>query len=209
MAAILGMELDKVNAVLRRRGARTRFAHPANINSAEQVVISGNTAAVERAAKFASERGAKRAVMLPVSAPFHCSLMKPAQDRLAADLPRYRSESRGPGGVQRRRCAGQRRRRWPRRAHSPGHRLGEMGAVHPPADRAGSGALRGSRPRQSPLRPDAPDRSHESMLECRGRGIAAEDAGATGATESLKHSNVQGRSARVTLSRFSMVGKGR
>jgi len=49
-------------------------------------VISGNTAAVERATKLADERGAKRAKMLPVSAPFHCSLMKPAQDRLEQDL---------------------------------------------------------------------------------------------------------------------------
>ncbi len=85
MAAILGMELDKVNAVC-ADAAQGQVCDPANINSAEQVVISGNTAAVERAAKLASERGAKRAVMLPVSAPFHCSLMKPAQDRLAADL---------------------------------------------------------------------------------------------------------------------------
>jgi [acyl-carrier-protein] S-malonyltransferase len=50
------------------------------------VVISGNTAAVERAVKLADERGAKRAKVLPVSAPFHCSLMKPAQDRLEEDL---------------------------------------------------------------------------------------------------------------------------
>ncbi len=85
MAAILGMELDKVNAVC-ADAAQGQVCDPANINSAEQIVISGNTAAVERAAKLASERGAKRAVMLPVSAPFHCSLMKPAQDRLAADL---------------------------------------------------------------------------------------------------------------------------
>ncbi len=85
MAAILGMELDKVNAVC-ADAAQGQVCDPANINSAEQIVISGNTAAVERAAKLASERGAKRAVMLPVSAPFHCSLMKPAQDRLATDL---------------------------------------------------------------------------------------------------------------------------
>jgi [acyl-carrier-protein] S-malonyltransferase len=85
MAAILGMELEKVNAVC-ADAAQGQVCDPANINSAEQIVISGNTAAVERAAKLASERGAKRAVMLPVSAPFHCSLMKPAQDRLAADL---------------------------------------------------------------------------------------------------------------------------
>src|SRR5207244_12392598 len=61
-------------------------SEPANINSPEQIVISGNTAAVERAATLAEERGAKKARLLPVSAPFHCSLMKPAQDRLAADL---------------------------------------------------------------------------------------------------------------------------
>jgi [acyl-carrier-protein] S-malonyltransferase len=85
MAAILGMDLGRVNAVC-VDAAQDEVCDPANINSAEQIVISGNTAAVERAAKLASERGAKRAVMLPVSAPFHCSLMKPAQDRLAADL---------------------------------------------------------------------------------------------------------------------------
>jgi [acyl-carrier-protein] S-malonyltransferase len=85
MAAILGMELDKVNAVC-ADAAQGQVCDPANINSAEQIVISGNTAAVERAATLAGERGAKRAVMLPVSAPFHCSLMRPAQERLAADL---------------------------------------------------------------------------------------------------------------------------
>jgi [acyl-carrier-protein] S-malonyltransferase len=85
MAAVLGMELEKVVALC-GEAAQGEVCEPANINSAEQIVISGNTAAVERAAKLASERGAKRAVMLPVSAPFHCSLMKPAQDRLAADL---------------------------------------------------------------------------------------------------------------------------
>src|SRR5438132_1288962 len=85
MAAILGMELKKVSAVC-ADSAQGEVCEPANINSSEQIVISGNTAAVERAAKLASERGAKRAIMLPVSAPFHCSLMKPAQDRLAADL---------------------------------------------------------------------------------------------------------------------------
>lgn len=85
MAAILGMELEQVAAIC-TEAAQGEVCEPANINSAEQIVISGNTAAVERAAKFASERGAKRAVMLPVSAPFHCSLMKPAQDRLASDL---------------------------------------------------------------------------------------------------------------------------
>jgi [acyl-carrier-protein] S-malonyltransferase len=85
MAAILGMEFDKVAAVC-RDAAEGEVCEPANINSQEQIVISGHTAAVERATKLADERGAKRAKILQVSAPFHCSLMKPAQDRLAADL---------------------------------------------------------------------------------------------------------------------------
>jgi len=85
MAAILGMDLERVAGVC-RDAAQGAVCSPANINSPEQVVISGNTAAVERAAKLADERGAKRAKLLPVSAPFHCSLMKPAQDRLEEDL---------------------------------------------------------------------------------------------------------------------------
>jgi [acyl-carrier-protein] S-malonyltransferase len=85
MAAILGMELAKVAAVC-EDAAQGEVCSPANINSPEQIVISGNTAAVERGAKLADERGAKRAKLLPVSAPFHCSLMKPAQDRLEVDL---------------------------------------------------------------------------------------------------------------------------
>jgi [acyl-carrier-protein] S-malonyltransferase len=85
MAAILGMELEKVTAVC-QESSQSEVCEPANINSPEQIVISGNTAAVERAAKLADERGAKRAKLLPVSAPFHCSLMKPAQERLDADL---------------------------------------------------------------------------------------------------------------------------
>ena len=89
MAAILGMPLDKVAAVC-ADAAQGEVCSPANINSPEQVVISGNTAAVERAAKLADERGAKRAKLLPVSAPFHCSLMKPAQDRLETDLAKIR-----------------------------------------------------------------------------------------------------------------------
>ena len=85
MAAILGMEFDKVAEVC-RDASQGEVCEPANINSPEQIVISGHTAAVERATKLADERGAKRAKVLQVSAPFHCSLMKPAQDRLAIDL---------------------------------------------------------------------------------------------------------------------------
>jgi [acyl-carrier-protein] S-malonyltransferase len=85
MAAILGMEFEKVAAVC-SDASQGEVCEPANINSPEQIVISGHTAAVERATKLADERGAKRAKILSVSAPFHCSLMKPAQDRLVNDL---------------------------------------------------------------------------------------------------------------------------
>ena len=89
MAAILGMDLDNVTAVC-ADASQGEICQPANINSSEQIVISGNTAAVERAIKLAEERGAKKAKLLPVSAPFHCPLMKPAQDRLEADLNKLR-----------------------------------------------------------------------------------------------------------------------
>ena len=85
MAAILGLAPDAVAAVC-ADAAQGEVCEPANINSPEQIVISGHTTAVERAVKLADERGAKRAKILPVSAPFHCSLMKPAQERLATDL---------------------------------------------------------------------------------------------------------------------------
>lgn len=85
MAAILGMDFNGVGEVC-KEAAQGQVCEPANINSPEQIVISGHAPAIERAIKLAEARGAKRAVLLPVSAPFHCSLMKPAQDRLAADL---------------------------------------------------------------------------------------------------------------------------
>jgi len=85
MAAILGMALDKVSQIT-KDAAQGEVCQAANINSPEQIVISGHAGAVERAIKLAHARGAKKAVHLPVSAPFHCSLMQPAQDRLAEDL---------------------------------------------------------------------------------------------------------------------------
>jgi [acyl-carrier-protein] S-malonyltransferase len=85
MAAVLGMTLDKVTEVC-HDAAHGEVCQAANINSPEQIVISGNAAAVARAIHLATNRGAKKAVPLPVSAPFHCALMQPAQDRLAVDL---------------------------------------------------------------------------------------------------------------------------
>jgi [acyl-carrier-protein] S-malonyltransferase len=87
MAAILGMPAEDVFALCRAAAEDTgAVVEPANLNSPEQTVVSGAVAAVERAAALARERGAKRAVMLQVSAPFHCSLMQPAQDALASIL---------------------------------------------------------------------------------------------------------------------------
>ncbi len=85
MAAILGMPGDKVSEIA-ATAAQEEVCQTANLNSPEQIVISGHVTAVERAIGLASERRAKKAVRLPVSAPFHCSLMQPAQDRLAQDL---------------------------------------------------------------------------------------------------------------------------
>ncbi len=133
MAAILGMSLDAVTAVC-SDAAQGEVCQPANINSPEQIVISGHTAAVERAAKLADERGAKRAKVLPVSAPFHCSLMKPAQERLALDLQALRFSTPSIPVI----C--------------------NVDAVAvTAADPAREALVRQVRPRKSPVRTDAPD----------------------------------------------------
>jgi [acyl-carrier-protein] S-malonyltransferase len=87
MAAILGLELSAIEAAC-REAAQDDVVAPANVNSPGQVVIAGHAAAVARAVVACKARGAKRAVPLPVSAPFHCALMMPAQQRLADDLER-------------------------------------------------------------------------------------------------------------------------
>ena len=85
MAAILGLELAAIEAAC-REAAEGEVVAPANVNSPGQVVIAGHTAAVARASEKCKAAGARRAVPLPVSAPFHCALMQPAQDRLAPEL---------------------------------------------------------------------------------------------------------------------------
>ena len=85
IAAILGLDDSKLDGVC-RDAAQGEVVEPANLNSPGQVVIAGHRAAVERGMALAKERGAKRAVMLPMSAPSHCSLMKPAAERLAGRL---------------------------------------------------------------------------------------------------------------------------
>ena len=85
MAALLGIELPAVQSVC-ERAAQGQVVAPANLNSQTQVVIAGHQEAVERAVTLAKESGAKRAIMLQVSAPFHCTLLKPAEERLGPEL---------------------------------------------------------------------------------------------------------------------------
>jgi [acyl-carrier-protein] S-malonyltransferase len=85
MAALLGLEFDIVQAVA-GEAAQGQVCQAANDNGGGQVVVSGDKAAVERAVEIARGRGAKRAMMLPVSAPFHCALMRPAADAMEQAL---------------------------------------------------------------------------------------------------------------------------
>ena len=87
MAAILALDLPAIEQAC-REAAQGQVVSPANINSPGQVVIAGHAAAVDRASELCKKAGAKRAIRLPVSAPFHCALMMPAQERLAGDLAR-------------------------------------------------------------------------------------------------------------------------
>jgi [acyl-carrier-protein] S-malonyltransferase len=85
MAALLGLDYDAATAVA-SEAAQGEVCQAANDNGAGQVVVSGNKAAVERAVEIAKSKGAKRAMLLPVSAPFHCALMQPAADVMAEAL---------------------------------------------------------------------------------------------------------------------------
>jgi [acyl-carrier-protein] S-malonyltransferase len=85
MAALIGLEFDAASAVA-TEAAQGEVCQAANDNGAGQVVVSGNKAAVERAVEIAKAKGAKRAMLLPVSAPFHCMLMQPAADVMAEAL---------------------------------------------------------------------------------------------------------------------------
>jgi [acyl-carrier-protein] S-malonyltransferase len=85
MAALLRLPAGKLESIL-AQASQGEVVAAANLNSPDQIVIAGHTGAVERAVELAKAAGARRAVLLPVSAPFHCPLMKPAQERLAVDL---------------------------------------------------------------------------------------------------------------------------
>ena len=86
MAALLGLDYDAVAQIAEEAASGDAIVNAANDNANGQVVISGHAEAVERACALAKERGAKRAMPLPVSAPFHCALMQPAADEMAAAL---------------------------------------------------------------------------------------------------------------------------
>lgn len=85
MAALLGLSLQRVEEIC-RSAAQGKVVAPANINAPEQIVVAGHVDAVQRVVEEALAAGAKRAIPLPVSAPFHCALMRPAQERLAPEL---------------------------------------------------------------------------------------------------------------------------
>ena len=89
MAALLGMSLDSVESLC-REAAQGQVLVSANLNSPVQIVIAGTAEAVQRAIHLAPKRGAKRAILLPVSAPFHCALMQPVRERLEKDLSQLR-----------------------------------------------------------------------------------------------------------------------
>jgi [acyl-carrier-protein] S-malonyltransferase len=105
MAALMGVDLPAAEQLC-AEAAQGEVVGVANINSPGQIVIAGHRSAVERAVAGAAARGARKSVMLPVSAPFHCALMKPAADRLASELdrvtvsaPRIRIVRNVDGGV--------------------------------------------------------------------------------------------------------------
>ena len=90
MAAVIGMSLDNVRLLCDRVSKEGFLVQPANINSHEQIVVAGHLKAVEEVSRLAKEEGAKKSVMLPVSAPFHCPLMKPAEIKLKKELEKIK-----------------------------------------------------------------------------------------------------------------------
>ena len=144
----------------RRPRERGEVVTPANLNAPGQVVIAGHAAAVARAGELAKARGAKRVIALAVSAPFHCPLMKPAQERLAPELRALTAHAPAiPGRRQRRRGAEDRRRERDRGADPAGVVAGALGRRRPPADRRRRADVRRARSRHRARGPDQEDRS--------------------------------------------------
>ena len=133
MAALLGLDYEAAVAVA-SEAAQGQVCQAANDNGGGQVVVSGDKAAVERALEIAKTKGAKRAMLLPVSAPFHCRLMQPAADAMAKALAEVTiNKPASPAGLQRAGRADQRSRRNPPAAGRAGHgnrALARIGGVH-------------------------------------------------------------------------------
>ena len=130
MAALLGLDFDAAAAVA-AEAAQGEVCQAANDNGGGQVVVSGDKAAVERAVEIAKAKGAKRAMLLPVSAPFHCALMQPAADVMARGARQGFGETAGRSGGRERAGAGRSQRSGRNRAWSgrTGHRHGALARV--------------------------------------------------------------------------------
>jgi 3-oxoacyl-(acyl-carrier-protein) reductase/malonyl CoA-acyl carrier protein transacylase len=129
MAAVMGLDAEGVVAAC-AEAAQGQVVQAVNFNEPKQTVIAGHKAAVERAAEAVKARGAKRALMLPVSAPFHCALMQPAADALKSPLANPVHGAAIPGGQQRRCRATERSGGDPRRTGAPGGGAGALGRDH-------------------------------------------------------------------------------
>ena len=154
MAAVLSLDAALVAEACAEAAAETGLVvQAANLNSPGQTVISGALAAVEKASALAKAKGARRAVMLPVSAPFHCALMQPAQEEVARVLaalaladPRIPVAANVTGGMVTTAACGA------RRADPPGDGRGALGGLHAVAEGRGRGGVYRSGPGQGALR---------------------------------------------------------
>ena len=134
MAALLGLDYDAALAIAKQAADETgggAICEVANDNGGGQVVVSGSRAAVHRAIEIAKARGARRSILLPVSAPFHCALMQPAAEAMAAALATANIQP--PCVAARRQCpgrAGHRSGRDPQASRRPGDRRGALARKH-------------------------------------------------------------------------------
>ena len=141
MAALLGLDYEAARAVA-DEAAQGQVCQAANDNGGGQVVVSGDKAAVERALEIAKTRGAKRAMLLPVSAPFHCRLMQPAADVMAERAGRRRDQGAVfAAGLERPGRAGYRSGRDPPPPRGTGHRHGSLARIGRLYGRAGGHAI--------------------------------------------------------------------
>ena len=170
MAAILGLDAIAVGRACDEAAAETgRVVSAANLNAPGQVVIAGETSAVMLAGERAKALGAKRVIPLAVSAPFHCALMKPAEERLAPEL-RALDASTSPhsGRRERGRRAKARRCQLDRGAGAAGLVSCTLGGCRTATGRGRGEDVCRTRSRIRPCRPDQEDRSRRDGDECRG-----------------------------------------